>query len=160
MSKLKSKANALKKISNGVSMTDKEIESILDEAIAYCASLTPSGTRGGAKTPIDTFWERTENGYRVVQQGESVMYLEYGTGTKGEESPHDMYETEWVYNIGTHIFTTKDGRKGWFFPDTPTTWKFTQGQKANMQMYKTAIFLSERLHTEIIRKRKWAKSQW
>ena len=67
-----------------------------------------------------------------------------------------------MYGIGEHIFTTKDGKVGWFFPtdSTRTEYRFTQGQRANMQMYKTAQWLSKKLNVEVKLFVEKVKQQW
>lgn len=139
------------------------IESILDEAVLYCQSLTPISDGQGNHLVYNTYWTKTPGGYRIVQEGENVLYVEFGTGQVGSETPHELVgEMGWLYGVGEHIFTTIDGKVGWFFPtdSTRTEYRFTQGQKANMQMYRTAEWLSKRLNVEVKLVAEKVKQQW
>lgn len=150
----------MKKTIKGV---PSDIESILDEAVLYCQSLTPISDGQGRHLVYNTYWTKTPSGYRIVQEGENVLYVEFGTGQVGSETPHELAnKLGWVYGIGEHIFTTKDGKVGWFFPtdSTRTEYRFTQGQRANMQMYKTAQWLSKKLNVEVKLFVEKVKQQW
>lgn len=141
--------------------TDAAIEEIMTEAVKYCQSLTPISDNQGNHLRLNTYWEKTPNGYRLVQEGDHIAYVEFGTGSVGRSNPHEEAGNfGWQYGIGPQIFQTKDGRTGWFFPtgemytslETGTSsqkYKFTQGQPANMQVYKTGLWLAEKLGAEI-----------
>lgn len=98
-------------------------------------------------------------GRRVVAVGEGLSFMEFGTGIVGLrdklytaynrqlptetivfESPkgHPQQTQGWEYNY-ENPFTKQDG-KGWFFGG-----KYTQGQPAQAQMFRTA----ERLRREM-----------
>lgn len=152
----------LKKIKKNITKkTDETIENLLDEAVKYCQSLTPISDNQGNHLRFNTYWEKTAKGYRIVQEGDNIAYVEFGTGMVGASSPHeDAGSLGWKYGVGPHIFTTKNGKTGWFFPTgesytslktgkSSQVYKFTQGQKANMQMYKTAVWLTERLGVQV-----------
>ena len=131
------------------------IEEILTEAVNYCRSITPISDKEGNHLADNTYWEKTPNGYRIVQEGEHVAYVEFGTGVVGRNNPHDsqeaLNEVGWQYGSGKTIFTTKDGKTGWFYPEDAERKhrKFTEGQPANMQMYRTALWLEERLGVKV-----------
>lgn len=151
----------LKQIKNEI--VSINIEDLLDEAVKYCMSLTPLSDNQGNHLKYNTYWVKTSNGYRIVQEGENVTYVEFGTGVKGGNSPHPETRTYgWVYGVGPHIFETKDGRTGWFFPldGNKISYRFTEGQPANMQMYKTGLWLKERLHNNVKMKVERAISKW
>lgn len=154
----------LKEIEKEIDDLPKDIEKILDEAVIYCMKNTPISDKDGRHLRFNTYWEKTSDGYRIVQEGENVTYVEFGTGVVGENSPHpEASDFGWKYGIGEHIFTTKDGRRGWFFPlesGGEVQVRFTEGQKANMQMYKTARWLEERLDREIKMKMKRVDKKW
>ena len=68
-----------------------------------------------------------------------ALFVEYGTGTKGEGKQHPEKEKMgWDYNVGETIFTTQDGRTGWYFPKDDGTYRFTQGQPSRPFWYETA----------------------
>lgn len=98
-------------------------------------------------------------GRKVVAVGEGLSFMEFGTGLVGWKDQLSNYydrqlptdtiwfesrtanppKTEgWVYNYDNPI--TKPDRKGWFFGG-----KYTQGQPAQAQMFRTA----ERLRREM-----------
>lgn len=142
----------LQQMKKNIETLPTNIESILDEAVTYCKSITPISDKGGNHLADNTYWTKTPTGYRITQEGENVLFVEFGTGVVGENSPHDKAsDYGWIYGTGEHIFTTKDGKRGWFFPldNTGTQIRFTQGQVANMQMYKTSLWLKERLQVEV-----------
>lgn len=161
-SEIKATIKTLKSMSSDIRNINTSLEKILDEAVKYCQSLTPISDGEGNHLRYDTYWEKTPNGYRIVQEGENVLYVEFGTGVVGAENPHQLASTNWVYGVGEHIFTTSDGRTGWFYPadKEKRKYKFTQGQPANMQMYKTAIWLSERLNKEVKIYMEKVKQKW
>lgn len=156
-SSIKETINVLKQMQNDLNKIPNEIESILNEAVLYCV-------RESGNFKANTYWKKTENGYQIVQEGEGVLYVEFGTGSKGAASPHPEHQELGMndYNSGGTIFTTKDGRTGWFYPtdSTQKEWKFTEGQPARMQMYKTARWLEERLGTQVKLTVKKAVNRW
>lgn len=142
----------LSRMSKEIKSLPNNIENILDQAVDYCRSITPVSDKQGNHLRDNVYWEKTPTGYRIVQEGENVLYVEFGTGEKGEKNPRpNGIGYGWEYGVGKHIFTTVDGRRGWFYPtdETYTSFKFTQGQPANMQMYKTARWLEKKLKTEV-----------
>ena len=72
-----------------------------------------------------------------------AKFIEFGTGVVGENNPYPAdIPMEWKYASGTHIFTTKDGRVGWYyFKDG--SWHFTEGQPSKPFLYETALELRE-----------------
>ena len=149
--------SVLKDMQNDLRKISTDIESILNEAVSYCVSQSGNFI-------ANTYWQKTEKGYRIIQEGEGVLYVEFGTGAKGAASPHPMHDQLGMdpYNSGPTIFTTKDGRTGWFYPldDTRREWRFTEGQPARMQMYKTARWLEERLGTQVKLTVRKAENKW
>lgn len=155
----------LKKMQKELNALPSDIEEILDEAVAYCKSITPISDKDGNHLRDNTYWEKTPKGYRIVQEGEGVAFVEFGTGEVGELFPHEKAGNfGWVYGVGEHIFTTKDGKRGWFFPtdgeDGAKTFRFTEGQPANMQMYKTSLWLKEKLNARIRMRMERVKNIW
>lgn len=145
-SSIKDTIKVLKQMQSDIKKLPDDIESILNEAVAYCVEKS-----GNFKA--NTYWEKTNTGYRLIQEGEGAVYVEFGTGVKGMENPHPQHN---VFNLngyasGDTIFTTKDGKTGWFYPtdETKKEWKFTEGQPARKQMYLTAIWLQQRLGTQV-----------
>lgn len=154
----------LEEIQKRISSLPDNIEDILTEAVAYCESITPIGW-GTNHLAYNTYWEKTPTGYRIVQEGDNVAYVEFGTGTAKLDVTHpEATKFGWAYGIGPSIFQASEGRVGWFFPkegeNGQTRWYFTEGQRANMQMYKTAQWLEKRLNAQIQMTARWVKSKW
>lgn len=74
-----------------------------------------------------------------------VAFVEFGTGVKGQTSPHKngeyLSKAAWSYASGSHIFTTQNGRTGWFYPKDDGTFRFTEGMASRPFMYETALQL-------------------
>lgn len=86
--------------------------------------------------------------YYIYTDCDYASFVEFGTGIVGagkDDEPTYPYEIpqgiEWNYASGPHVFTTKDGRTGWFFP-TDDGYRFTEGQASSPFMTETAIELS------------------
>lgn len=147
----------LQQMKNDINKIPNDIEQVLTEAVTYCKQQS-----GNFKA--NTYWEKTTTGYRIVQEGEGALYVEFGTGSKGMQNSHPQHNLFALnaYNSGETIFTTKDGRTGWFYPtdESKTQYKFTEGQPARKQMYLTAIWLQQRLHTQVRLSLAKAVSRW
>lgn len=63
--------------------------------------------------------EITDEGYDVVASGPQVVYDEYGTGDRGEASPHP-YKPSYIndYNTGAKIIETPKGNHYWNYYST------------------------------------------
>ncbi len=74
-----------------------------------------------------------------------AAFVEFGTGIKGQSSPHTngeyLAKASWGYVTGSKIFTTKDGRVGWIYPTDDGEFRFTEGIKSRPFMYQTALEL-------------------
>lgn len=82
--------------------------------------------------------------YYIYTDCEYASFVEFGTGVIGKDSnyPYEMPQgVDWNYASGPHIFTTKDGRTGWYFP-TEDGYRFTEGMESRPFMTETAIMLS------------------
>ena len=94
---------------------------------------------------------------RVVAQGEQIAYIEFGTGRVGEQSkyPTDKLPKEgvpitgqWEYYYPSQYKRTSKttGDEGWYHKfEGDDKARFTKGQSAGMQMYRT----SQRLKNEM-----------
>lgn len=105
--------------------------------------LVPVDT-GVAQASIIGYVDEAE-GVGIIRAGGYCKYIEFGTGVKGQNSQHPSPEylaiMQWAYNSGATIFTTKDGREGWYYPADDGTWKFTEGMPSRPFMYETAQYL-------------------
>ncbi len=86
-----------------------------------------------------------EAGRGIIMAGGYCKYIEFGTGVKGQNSPHPSQEylaiMQWAYNSGAMIFTTKDGREGWYYPTDDGSYRFTEGMPSRPFMFETAQYL-------------------
>ena len=137
----------LKKIEKDIDKAvNDSLEEIIQEAVEYCKQQS-------GNFEADTYYVKTDKGYRIVQEGYGVIYVEFGTGVVGDEHPHNpMHEQMGLlpHNaMKEHKFIAPDGREAWFYPKGDGTFGITSGQPARMQMYKTAKWLEERLGRKV-----------
>lgn len=119
---------------------------------------------------INVIREPTSNGYRIMSQGRDVIYEEFGTGDKGEQSPHpdkSKYNLN-DYNSGSFILDVDDAHNqdylGILAQNGITSGKYwiyrkggkkhlTQGVPAGMEMYKTGKYLRNEGVSRIMKKK-------
>ena len=81
----------------------------------------------------------------VKVTSDHVAFVEFGTGVRGQNSPHKngeyLSKAAWNYASGTKIFTTQDGRVGWIYPTDDGGFRFTEGMESRPFMYETALEL-------------------
>lgn len=130
----RARQNAIKEIE------DKVVQRLLREL----GDMGLAGSSIAASIVID----RLPDGMVITIGAEHAMYVEFGTGIKGENSPHpnpSFNGQDWEYDMNGH------GEKGWYYPTTaddpnPTKyyskssdqwWAWTSGQEARPFMYNT-----------------------
>ena len=100
---------------------------------------------GALLSGVDGYYSPTLNAGFVRVTSDHVAFVEFGTGVVGQNKPHSngeyLAKAAWEYASGKTIFTTKDGKVGWYFPMEDGTWRFTQGMKSRPFMYETALEL-------------------
>lgn len=118
--------------------------------------LVPVDT-GVAQSSIIGYIDDAE-GIGIIRAGGYCKYIEFGTGVRGRESPHPSAEykaiMQWAYNSGATIFTTKNGKEGWYYPVGDGTWRFTEGMPSRPFLYETAQYLrkeAKRLAKEVFK---------
>lgn len=121
-----------------------EIVRQLEEmGVERAKALCPVDT-GEAKDSIVGYMDEESHTAAIIA-GSHCIYIEFGTGVVGGGSPHPSPEwlafMKWAYGSGGTIFTTKDGRTGWYYPADDGTWKFTEGMPARPFMYETVQYL-------------------
>ena len=96
-----------------------------------------SGVGGYYSPSLNAGWVRISNDH--------AAFVEFGTGVVGMNNPHKngeyLSKASWAYATGRTIFTTKDGRIGWFYPTDDGGYRFTEGMKSRPFMYETALEL-------------------
>ena len=98
---------------------------------------------------VSGFYSPSLNAGFVRVTSDHVAFVEFGTGVKGQNSPHKNGEylslAAWEYAVGPKIFTTKDGRVGWIYPTDDGGFRFTEGMPSRPFMYETAV----QLHSDL-----------
>lgn len=141
----------LKQLSNDM----KKLPDLLVEEVAHDGflhlnteySLTPQDNN---IQDINTDYRRTAKGYTIVAEGQDVIYAEFGTGDKGEQSPHPekgKYNLN-EYNSGETI-RPADELSAYYGINSGLYWTYvrdgkfniTQGTPAGMQMFKTRNYI-------------------
>lgn len=121
------------------------VDELMNMGVEYAKSICPVDT-GEARESIYGFMEESDHTATIVAGGHCI-YIEFGTGVKGADSQHPSPEwlafMKWAYGSGGTIFTTKDGRTGWYYPvdDEKTIWRFTEGMPSRPFMYQTLQYL-------------------
>lgn len=81
--------------------------------------------------------------WAVVAGTDHALFVEFGTGIVGQESPYPGELPDgvtWEYASGKTIRQLADGRYGWFY-NRDGQWYFTEGMPSRPFMYYTAIEL-------------------
>ena len=120
----------------------QELVRLLKElGVEKAKELVPVDT-GVAQASIIGYMDENKG---IIQAGGYCKYIEFGTGVRGLGSQHPSPEylaiMQWAYNSGATIFTTKDGREGWYYPADDGSWRFTEGMPSRPFMFETAKYL-------------------
>lgn len=81
----------------------------------------------------------------VVADSDHAAFVEFGTGSIGQENPYPYELPEgvsWQYASGKTIRQLADGRYGWFYPKDGQ-WYFTEGMPARPFFYETSLELQK-----------------
>ena len=84
--------------------------------------------------------------WSVVAGTDHAMFVEFGTGIVGKQSPYPGELPDgvsWEYASGKTIRQLSDGRYGWFYKDDDGQWWFTEGMPSRPFMYYTSIQLRD-----------------
>lgn len=83
--------------------------------------------------------EDTKKSYLIYTDCKYAVYVEFGTGVVGEDNPHPLSEEiGYEYKIGEKIYTTADGKTGWWYVDRFGVKRFTEGMESRPFMYETS----------------------
>lgn len=140
---------AIKELKEQQLQLNKKAESLVrlltQLGLEKARDLCPVDT-GVAQNSIIAYMDEAD-GTGIIRAGGYCKYIEFGTGVKGKNgqhpSPEYMAVMQWAYNVGAFIFTTKDGREGWFYPADDGSYRFTQGMPSRPFMYETAEYLKK-----------------
>ena len=121
------------------------VELLTSLGVTFAQEKVPVRT-GTAMGSIFAYFDE-DNHRGLIVAGGYCKFIEFGTGVMGLASPHPSQEyiaiLNWAYNTGSTIFTTRDGRTGWYYPKDDGTWGFTQGLPSRPFMFETAQMLKE-----------------
>lgn len=85
--------------------------------------------------------------FAVVAGTDHCMFVEFGTGWKGKNSPYPYPLPDgvsWEYNTGKTIrYNSKKGTYYWFYPGRDGNWHYTEGMPARPFMFHTAMELRD-----------------
>lgn len=144
------------------------VETLMDEGVTMAkmevVALDAIDT-GGLEASIGRGVFNAETRTGVVYAGAYyAIFVEYGTGVVGAQSPHPVPETAGIGNEGsllgqtyTGYDTNGHGDNGWIYrSDVDGKWYWTKGMKARPFMYNTYRYLenlAERIGGEVIGRR-------
>lgn len=83
--------------------------------------------------------------FAVVADSSHAVFVEFGTGQRGEDKPYPYPLPEgvsWDYNVGKTIRqNATTGRYYWFYPGQDGKWHYTEGMPSRPFMYLTSMEL-------------------
>lgn len=83
--------------------------------------------------------------FAVVADSSHAVFVEFGTGQRGEDKPYPYPLPEgvsWDYNVGKTIRQNPvTGRYFWFYPGQDGKWHYTEGLPSRPFMYLTSMEL-------------------
>ncbi len=85
--------------------------------------------------------------FAVVADSLHAVFVEFGTGSKGEDKPYPYPLPEgvsWDYNVGKTIRKNSvTGTYYWFYPGKDGKWHYTEGMPSRPFLYNTAMELMQ-----------------
>jgi len=168
---VKSVINAFEDMLNNLdSFIDDAMKEIVSKGNTFLDAQYVSRVKDPNITDISTDWRKNDNEYVIEATGKDVIYEEFGTGDRGEESPHpnkSKYDLN-DYNSGTFIMSVEDignqdlldllksegitSGKYWKYHKNGQTY-LTQGVPAGQEMWDTRNYLIKEVIPKIGKKR-------
>lgn len=85
--------------------------------------------------------------FAIVVDSDHAAFVEFGTGSRGEDHPYPYPLPEgvsWDYNTGKTIrYNAVKGTYYWFYPGKDGVWHYTEGMQARPFMYLTSLELQK-----------------
>lgn len=85
--------------------------------------------------------------FAVVADSSHAVFVEFGTGSKGEDKPYPYPLPEgvsWDYNVGKTIRKNPvTGTYYWFYPGKDGKWHYTEGMPSRPFLFNTAMELCQ-----------------
>ena len=98
---------------------------------------------------VSGYYSPTLNAGFVMVSSDHAAFVEFGTGVALGNMQHPNAEylakASWDYGIGEHIFTTANGKIGWYYPTDDGGYRFTEGLSSRPFMYETALELEAQM---------------
>lgn len=119
-----------------------EILELTKKGYDYMISIVREDT-GNLKSSISWEYDEADNKGIIKVGSDYAVYVEFGTGIVGANSPHPNAEN-WKYDVNSH------GEKGWWYYDeNQNRYRWTKGQTANAFVYQTAEYLKKEASEKI-----------
>lgn len=87
--------------------------------------------------------------FAVVTDSDHAAFVEFGTGSRGEDKPYPYPLPEgvsWDYNVGKTIRQNAvTGAYYWFYPGNDGLWHYTEGIPSRPFMYLTSLELQKEI---------------
>lgn len=87
--------------------------------------------------------------FAVVADSSHAVFVEFGTGQRGEDKPYPYPLPEgvsWDYNVGKTIRqNSKTGKYYWFYPGRDGLWHYTEGMPSRPFLYNTSLELQQKV---------------
>ncbi len=157
---------SLTKLSNDINELPKEIsKEIAEIGLVKLNDFYGSKVDDPNITDIQTSIRETATGYQIISKGRDVIYEEFGTGDKGQQTPHKEKSKYGLkpYNDGVYIRDVNPNNeklisqgitsgKYWTYKKDGKVY-YTQGVPAGMEMFKTSNYLRDKGIKQILDKK-------
>lgn len=148
--------NAIKEIRDYQNSLERKCEILVDrisdiglQCVKAVLSRHRSGsgaTIGSARIEFST--QGSIKSASIVVESDAILFLEFGSGIKYNQSEAHPKASELGYGVGTYPNQTHAfDENGWWYQDDDGVWKHSYGIKADMPMYKGAM----KMHNELVR---------
>ena len=152
---LNSLINKLQQLKSGLQKSGrkivKDMSDFAKEQISQNLAATPYKD---GNDDVRVYSEVKNEKTKVGMTGTQVLYDEFGTGTKGQESPHpDKGKFQLRgYNTGSKIKVSKNGDLFWIYKNSNGELVKTNGIPAGKQVFNASILLKGKKN-QIIKRR-------
>lgn len=114
--------------------TDLSVKQLTQIGYEYMMSIIKFDS-GELASSISWNYDKAENKGVIKVGAEYAIFVEFGTGIVGANSPHPSTEN-WNYDINNH------GENGWWYYDSKQDrFRWTKGQTASAFVYRTLEFM-------------------
>lgn len=122
--------------------TNKTVEQLTQMGYEYMMSIVKFDS-GELASSISWCYDKTQNKGVIKVGANYAIFVEFGTGIVGANSPHPEPE-DWQYDVNSH------GENGWwYFNEKQSRLRWTKGQEASAFVYKTYEFMRKEAINEV-----------